>query len=156
MGQYRSYRDSFLDNEMIKVEQEMLQLKAIQRYSPFQMNYSYLSNTVSVSSYVWGTPGAQIENHHGVVASFIFTSYFPTIYPRVSWVHINGNQGYSGVLMHYRTERAGDNKVRIYVQYYDTVIPMDPPHPFTLSCAVKSNVSGVLALEKTYVVPLAD
>lgn len=157
MGQYQSYNDSFLSKEMIKIEEELLKLKAIQRYSPSQINYSYQSNSVTVDSYVWATPASYIDNHHGIVACFTFTSYFPNIYPRVSMVRLNYRENtYNGVLLSYRTEKAGANKVRIYVQYSDTVIPMDSPHPFTVELAMKSNVSGVFALEKTYVVPVGD
>lgn len=155
MGQFKSYSSLNIERELSSVENELLKLKAIQRYSPSQINYSYQSNSVTVNSYVWGTPADYIGNHHGIVASLIFTSYFPHIYPRVSMVRLNYTPGiYNGVLLNYRSERVSANQARIYLQYVDTVIPMDSAHLFTVVLAVKSNVSGVLALEKTYVVPV--
>ena len=155
MGQYKSYRDTYLDREIAEIEKELIGLKAVQRYSPEQINYAYQSNSVTVNSYVYGTPAENVGNHHGILASFLFTSYFPTIYPRVSMVRLNYTPNtYNGVLINYRTEKVSSNQVRIYLQYIDTVIPMDSPHAFTVELAMRSNVTGVFRLEKTYVVPV--
>lgn len=146
MGQ--SYRQNSVESRLIKIEQEILKLKAIQFYDPQQVNYSYISNSVTVNSYNW------IQNYttQGIVASFIFTSWFPTIYPRVMF-DFERTSGSTGSLIYERTERYSRNEARVIVQLTSSTVPFTNPDPFTINARVKSNVSGVLKLEGTYVLP---
>lgn len=150
MGQSRSVKGTSLEKQLGEVERELMALKAIQQYSPSQINYSYFSNPVDVTSYIYYSGGT----HYGINASFIFTSRLKGIYPRTMLQigPVGGALRY-GVLMSQRSEKIGANKVRIVVQLIDTVIPMDSPYQFSTRFTVASNISGTLTLEKTYVLP---
>lgn len=144
MGQYSSFNSNNLENRLVKAEQEILRLKAIQNYDPQQIKYTYRSNTLSIDSY---RVFPNDSNNHGVIATLLFTSYFPNIFPRVSLT-------WSGdaVQLSNRYEYASKNAVRIMIYFMDSVIPMSAPDPFTLSLVAESNVSGKLELERTYTV----
>lgn len=147
MGQYKSFQENQLANRLVKVEQELLKLKAIQPYDPQQINYSYQSNTLMINSYRIA-PSNPNDLHYGILATLIFTSWFPNIFPRVSF-SFSGN----AVLVSTRTEYLSKNQTRLMIYFLDSVVPMDIPHQFNISCFVKSNVSGTLKLEQTYVRP---
>lgn len=149
MGQLKSFKSTSLEKQLATVEKELISLKAIQQYSPSQINYSYTSNNVAVASYQY-ISGSQAQ---GVIVSLLFTSHFPNIYPKTSIVFSRNAGDHGGVLIDCRTERAGSNQARLYIQAVDTMIPMSTPTAFTANFRVLSNVSGVLTLEKTYVRP---
>ena len=134
---------------MADIERELVSLKAIQQYSPSQIKYSYVSNTVSVASYEY----MDGQRAQGVIVSLLFTSHFPNIYPKISMTFTTNPGDRGGVLTDYRTENAGSNRARLYIKAVDTMIPMSAPTAFTANFTVSSNVSGVLTLEKTYVIP---
>ena len=156
MGQAKSYNESYLEKQMGKIESEIIQLKAIQNYDPSQINYSYKSNSVSIDAYQIA-PSVPDYGHYGILASLIFTSRFPNIFPRVSFDYTGYGQasGYigDGALLTQRTEYWSKNQTRIIIYLLDTLIPMDTPYQFNIQAFVYSNVAGTLALEKTYVIP---
>lgn len=151
MSQFQTYKDRMLEPTLVRIEQELIKLKSIQHYSPSEINYSYQSNTLGVHSYNRGG----WETAEGVIASLLFTSHFPDIFPRVSLVFYGvGDDGSSpGALMDLRYEKVSANTVRIYVNTIDSPVPMSAPVPFTANFYVYSNVNGILSLEKTYVIP---
>ena len=150
MGQSRSVKGTSLEKQLGEVERELMALKAIHQYPPSQINYSYFSNPLDVTSYIYYSG----VTHYGINASFIFTSRLKDIYPRTMLQigPVGGALRY-GVLMSQRSEKIGANKVRIVIQLIDTVIPMDSPYQFSTRFTVASNISGTLTLEKTYVLP---
>lgn len=150
MSQARSFKNSSLENQIADIERELTALKAIQQYSPSQINYSYYSNSVDVTSYLYYS-GA---THYGINASFIFTSRLKDVFPRtILQIGPVGSSLRYGVIMCQRSERLSKNQVRMVIQLADTVIPMDSPYQFSTKFTVASNTVGTLELEKTYVLP---
>lgn len=149
MSRSSSFNQTSLERQFQKVETELLQLKAKQQYNPDQINYAYTSNTVSIASYQYMSG----QSGQGIIASLLFTSYFPNIYPKTSMTFARSAGDTAGVLIDCRTERAGSNQARLYIQAVDTMIPMSTPKAFTGNFTVLSNVAGALTLEKTYVIP---
>ena len=148
MGQYKSFNENNIEHRLVKLEQNLKELKAVQQYSPSQMNYSYVSNIVSVPSYL----AYNANSHYGVVASFLFTSTLPNTFPRISMQYSYNNNASCWVL-YQRVEYVSKNKSRLVLQAVDTVVPLSAPHEFTINVWVNSNISGTLELEKTYVLP---
>ena len=150
MGQAKSFKKTALDGQMAEIERELTALKAIQQYAPSQINYSYLSNPVDVTSYIYMSGGT----HYGINASFIFTSRLQNIYPRTMMqVGPTDGEPNDGVMLSQRSEKISANQVRITVQLVDTMIPMAGPYQFKTRFRVASNVVGTLILESTYVLP---
>lgn len=147
MGQYASYNDQFLDRKLRDIEKEIISLKAIQKYDPSQLNYSYQSNRVNIPSYLI-SPNTPNYGHYGILATLIFTSKLPNVFPRVSFDY----EG-SGLLITQRTEYWSKNQTRVLIYMVDTLVPMAPPYQFTINAFVYSNTVGTLTLEKTYVLP---
>ena len=148
MSQFSSIQEKNLERQLIKIEKDLLSLKAKQFYDPKQINYTYSSDNVSVSSYTIFSTGS---NNQGILATFIFSSYFPTIYPRVI-LQVNYSSSY-GILLNTKYERYSQNQCKITAFVVDEVVPLSPAHSFVANFVVRSNVAGTLALEKTYVLP---
>ena len=150
MSQYQSFKNQSLDKRLVRIEQELLKFKAKQIYDPKQVNYSYRSNYLDVEAYRI-RPDDPYNNQYGILASLVFTSYFPNVFPRISL-----DASYTkntGVLLNMRTEKASNNSVRIVVYLLDSVVPLATPQQFTARFVVLSNSNGTLKLERTYVVP---
>ena len=148
MGQYKSYLSSSLEQQVIRMEQDLVEMKAKQFYNPQQMNYAYKSNVVDVDAYHF-VRGTEI---YGVAAKFVFTSQLQDVLPLVCIENVNEQYRFP-FLTNYRVSKRSANQIEIYVVYVDTVVSFSAHRFFVLSLRVNSNTAGTLALEATYDVP---
>lgn len=135
MGQYKSYNESNLEKQLVDIEQDLIKIKATQQYDFTQMNMSYDSGEVKVTSYyVW----ENVTDIYGICARFIFTSPLRSPAPRAEMTVRNALTTVG------RVTKLNENSLEFLMSIYTNGAQ-------DVFFSVKSNVKGDLRLDKTYV-----